>query len=1000
MGGMNAMDPSSSGVDDTSYPPYDQPHPPGNAPSAPPLFAQPHFPASPAAEQSAPLYSPYGPPQAYPYPYAHSAVALPPPAPHETSTSFSLAGRQHQRDSGQAATNQPYSFPAPHAPIPSTSYVPPDEPYSPFPLAAIPSRGDEHYAPSPPLATRPPQPYPFASPPFEALEPFDLVAAQSFASTKVSPAPPRAALPSSAPASLQPSRFDAGPSGRRTSQETISGSRSWSGPAQVGQAGSRGAGSPAVTASGVTGPAAIAALAAGLGARTTEKSCKNCRVRKVKCDRQWPRCQRCKDRNEQCDFGTFVPVDAIPVSALQVASSSPGETGRVAELEARIESLQAQIAAMQPSSAHSSPFAVLTGSPPTTVPPALSPTGTFRPALISHSDLTAFARPPGLLLHDPNLTPLSEGIRLAFVAGAAGGTGQHIQTYLQDVALSDPTTLGTGVATLTGQFGAGGRDVGAGLEAIGVFEVGESAPDWRLARSAMARMLVIQLVQSFFNCCCAYLPSFHAWHTRRPSLLRNVDNLDPASRVAVAAFCAMGARASPHSALLGIPVPSPHIGDEFSHASTAGIRREQACRALHTQALDLAHLLGIVHDSTRDNLEVLMVMVQLLIFNELIPRRSRSFVHSAMLQFKELQERAQSPAVKEELVQSIGVPLFTCDAITSAYARKTPLISSSDLMTYFPSFSVPDLRTERIKTILQDCLSRNVGPDALLTHEGIGRAVVVVHCWVATCQREFAEVAAASLGRAPTSEVLHHLWEAFDQIHEGVRRLQELLVHLAYVPSGCAADGCTDQHLRFITRLDKDLIDLIFLIHSLLAETYTPSAAVDLQETYRESCCRVRKALKLVAFYSELYITSRDPHMTYHVFWQLELLPNWTDLVCQRHGEAEGPESPDLEVSETELDWFEKGLMCASYYHPLAISRLAQLRQHRRPSFAPRPPATGFHAPPHPVVPPSSLGPGPGPAPAPPYLLPELRYSPFQGGVTDPNAGKSWGDWRGSEPDG
>ncbi|GAA5903225.1 hypothetical protein JCM5296_001211 [Sporobolomyces johnsonii] len=915
----------------TSHPPYDQPHPPGNAPSAPPQFTQPHFPASPAAQHSAPLYAPYATPQAYPYPYAHSAVALPPPAPHETSTSFSLAGRQHQRDSEQAAT-------------------------------ARPSRGDEHYVPSPPLTTQPPRPYPFASPPFgslETLEAFDLAAAH---------------FPRASSVRYWSIWKKDEPDINKRQQEL-----EWAS----------------------TRPAAIAALAAGLGARTTEKSCKNCRVRKVKCDRQWPRCQRCKDRNEQCDFGTFVPVDAIPVSALQVASSSPGETARVAELEARIELLQAQLAAMQPPSAQSSPFAMLTGSPPATVPPpALSPTGAFRPALTSHSDLTAFARPPGLLLYDPNLTPLSEGIRSAFVAGAAGGTGQHIQTYLQDVALSDPMTLGTGVATLTGQFGAGGRDVGAGLEAIGVFEVGESSPDWRLARTAMARMLVIQLVQSFFNSCCAYLPSFHAWHTRRPSLLRNVDNLDPASRVAVAAFCAMGARASPHSALLGIPVPSPHVGDEFSHASTAGIRREQACRALHTQALDLAHLLGIVHESTKENLEVLMVMVQLLIFNELIPRRSRSFVHSAVLQFKELQESAQPPAVKEELVQSIGVPLFTCDAITSAYARKTPLISSSDLRTYFPSFSVPNLRTQRINTLLQDCLSRNVGPDALLTHEGIGRAVVVVHCWVATCQREFAEVAAASLGRPPVSEALHHLWEALDQIHEGVRRLQELLVHLAYVPSGCASDGCADQHLRFTTRLDKDLIDLIFLIHSLLAETYTPSSPVDLQEAYRESCCRVRKALKLVAFYSELYITSRDPHMTYHVFWQLELLPNWTDLVCQKHGEAEGPESPDFEVSETELDWFEKGLMCASYYHPLAISRLTQLRQHRRPSFTPRPPATGFHAPPHPVVPPSSLGPGPGPAPAPPYPLPELPYSPFQGGVTDPQAGKSWGDWRGAEPDG
>ncbi|GAA5936984.1 hypothetical protein JCM1841_003404 [Sporobolomyces salmonicolor] len=860
-------------------------------------------------------------------------------------------------------------------------------------------------------------PYPFASPPVKSLESLDLVAAQSFISTSISPAP-RATHPSSAPASLQPPRSDAGPPGRRTSRTSIDESRSWSGPAQVGQAGPRGTRSPAVTASGVTGPAAIAALAAGLGARTTDKSCKNCRVRKVKCDRQWPRCQRCKDRNELCDFGTFVPVDAIPVSALQTASSSPGESARVAELEARIALLQTQLTAMEHPSAQSSSFAMLSGSSPTTVPtPPLPPAGAFSPALSPHSDLASFSRPPGLLFTDPNLMPLSESIWSAFVAGAAGGTGQHLQTYLRSVAFSDPKTLGMGMAIPTGQVGAGRSDVGAGLEASGVFEAGERSPDWQLARTAMARMLVIQLVRSFFNSCCAYLPSFHAWHTRQTWLLRTVDNLDPASRVAVAAFCAVGARASAHSALLGIPVPSPHVRGDFSHASTAGIRREQACRAMNTQALDLAHLLGISYDTTRGNLEVLMVMVQLLIFNELVPKRSRLFIQSAILQFKELQDSVPSPAAKEELVQSIGVPLFTCDAITSAYARKTPLISSSDLKAYFPSFSVPDLRTQRIDSVLQDCLSSNVGPDALLAHEGIRTAVAAVHCWVATCQREFAEVAAASLGRALKCEMLRHLWEAFDQIHEGVRSLQELLVQLTYVPSGCASDGCADQHLRLTTRLDKDLIDLIFLIHSLVTETYSSSAHVDLLETYRESCRRVRKALKLVAFYSELYITSRDPHMSYHLFWQLELLPNWTDLVCQKHGEDGGPESPEFEVSETELDWFEKGLICASYYHPLAIPRLAQLRQHRRPSFgpsssltsfcpslphsradcflitplAPRPPATGFHAPPHPVVPPSSF------RPAPPYLPSELSHSHFQGGVTDPEAGKDWGDWGGAE---
>jgi hypothetical protein len=55
-----------------------------------------------------------------------------------------------------------------------------------------------------------------------------------------------------------------------------------------------------------------------------------------------------------------------------------------------------------------------------------------------------------------------------------------------------------------------------------------------------------------------------------------------------------------------------------------------------------------------------------------------------------------------------------------------------------------------------------------------------------------------------------------------------------------------------------------------------------------------------------MYIGSRDPHMTYHVVWQLEMLPNWTTIAVQRVGEPGGPVSPELEVSEVELD-------CASF---------------------------------------------------------------------------------------
>lgn len=115
--------------------------------------------------------------------------------------------------------------------------------------------------------------------------------------------------------------------------------------------------------------------------------------------------------------------------------------------------------------------------------------------------------------------------------------------------------------------------------------IGESAVDWRLARKALSKSLVLHLVDCecgsrwraskadlahsrtpFLSSCCAYFPTFHVWHERLPWIHANIDNLDPPSQVrlsllvdfdsvtddpseqiATAAFCALGARASPHS---------------------------------------------------------------------------------------------------------------------------------------------------------------------------------------------------------------------------------------------------------------------------------------------------------------------------------------------------------------------------------------------------------------------------------------------------------------------
>lgn len=86
----------------------------------------------------------------------------------------------------------------------------------------------------------------------------------------------------------------------------------------------------------------------------------------------------------------------------------------------------------------------------------------------------------------------------------------------------------------------------------------------------------------------------------------------------------MGSRASPHSvrppsterrltatqALLGIPANDPSDVSSIHAIIAAGTRREQACRALLDQAMDMFNQFGLAHDATVSNLEAALVLMQ------------------------------------------------------------------------------------------------------------------------------------------------------------------------------------------------------------------------------------------------------------------------------------------------------------------------------------------------------------------------------------------------------
>ena len=92
-------------------------------------------------------------------------------------------------------------------------------------------------------------------------------------------------------------------------------------------------------------------------------------------------------------------------------------------------------------------------------------------------------------------------------------------------------------------------------------------------------MMILPL--AFFVSCCGGIRLFEIFHPRLDFFRANVGALGPANQVLMCSFVCMGSRASPHSALLGIPIQDPTIASDIA----AGVRRERACRALSNQGM-------------------------------------------------------------------------------------------------------------------------------------------------------------------------------------------------------------------------------------------------------------------------------------------------------------------------------------------------------------------------------------------------------------------------------
>ncbi|KDE07740.1 hypothetical protein MVLG_02012 [Microbotryum lychnidis-dioicae p1A1 Lamole] len=670
--------------------------------------------------------------------------------------------------------------------------------------------------------------------------------------------------------------------------------------------------------------------------RTTNKSCFLCRERRVRCDRTWPACKRCSNRREDCHYGPGVSVET---------KTDPGESVRVAELEAKLAAVQAQLYATQKGASSYTGPGHLQGTPSSVSSLNNGPGGQRHLGLFGTRSFSGSVSGSGSGVgsYSGNAPSSSSG-------RSGSDTGAAYANLNQPIPMGHPEELpSTILQTILPQASTQDKEVLMSF-LFGQNRLGTASLDSRLAAPQLAQSLTLHLLDASQYCCCSKLSSFRALTDKLPYLKANLSSLSPVNQAAVAILCAIGARGSPHSALLGIDIPGLANGTAPpSVYLTVGARRENACRALADRAIDLCWYGRLIKEGSRENLEVLVGLSALLILDEVQPRKSRFILRNATGMFEDLQ-RSDNLDQREtlDMRQTLASALFRDDAVHAAQLNQPPLISSFELEEYFTCTDqrMPDFGGPQLSAILEQQLRTPDGEP--LSLEALERAVNTVSVWVCFCQRTFARITTGRWFRRPRAPSalgdLATLWRKIDTVHSSVQRLQQFIVVLTEPPPGSEGDPYVlDHYVLLAVRADTRLIDLVNLMHKFLMRPDLldgwggPPGAnpVEIIQRMRiESVMRVRKVLKLSAFYAQLYLQSQDKHVVHHLFTQLELLPSWTLLALQRVGSPGGPTSEEFEVTPEELEWFAMGLRLAVYYTPRAAVRLHELTtgRHRKSS--------------------------------------------------------------------
>ncbi|KAL8286899.1 hypothetical protein RQP46_003905 [Phenoliferia psychrophenolica] len=215
-----------------------------------------------------------------------------------------------------------------------------------------------------------------------------------------------------------------------------------------------------------------------------------------------------------------------------------------------------------------------------------------------------------------------------------------------------------------------------------------SAVTSRLVGSELQAAVSASLLDFYLTCqptvplveCTSFRSTFH-------SAGRRLEALDPQSQVLYSLIIALGARNSDHPLLVG---PNAPTFDSLAESTRSGKdlrdfgrRREDACRALEQQAIELADRMGTLRIANRENMASLMLLESMVEQEDVSHSAVRPFVNA-------YQGHARTLLENGDLIAGtlIGWTAFLRDALKSAASGHSPLFSDDDVFLLTQEFAL------------------------------------------------------------------------------------------------------------------------------------------------------------------------------------------------------------------------------------------------------------------------------------------------------------------------